>query len=433
MRVRMSPGSTSTAETPCSRSSDASVRVSSSSAALVAPYGPQPGYAAVAASLVMFTIRPRRSIEQRHRQLGQHHRRSHVDREQPAEAWHVEREQRSDAAELRRVVDEHVQAAQLPRGVDQRCRAQPASVMSPATGHDRRPSRGRDELVRPPRRAPRDPARRSPGDSLACASTRAITRPSPRLAPVTIADSIRFSHQRPSVPSAVVRSFADHQHRTSSALEVKRKVGHTGAMSDALTIGEVAARSGVATSALRFYEEQGLIAAERNDSGHRRYPRAVLRRVAFIVFAQKVGLSLEEIRGELAKLPRNRAPDRADWARLSSGWTQAHRRSDRRARAHQDRPHRVHRVRLPVARPLRARESRRSRGAPRRGAALLDRAVKAGGDGLKPSAVRGSRVRGFALGHLDWPPWQFATLAITRGQEDKSKNILVVFGPPDLL
>ncbi len=92
-------------------------------------------------------------------------------------------------------------------------------------------------------------------------------------------------------------------------------------MSDVLTIGEVAARSGVATSALRYYEDQGLIAAERNDSGHRRYPRTVLRRVAFVVFAQKVGLSLEEIRGQLAKLPRNRAPDRADWARLSSGWT----------------------------------------------------------------------------------------------------------------
>ena len=92
-------------------------------------------------------------------------------------------------------------------------------------------------------------------------------------------------------------------------------------VSDVLTIGEVAARSGVATSALRFYEEQGLISSERNDSGHRRYPRTVLRRVAFVVFAQKVGLSLEEIRVELAKLPRNRAPDRADWARLSSGWT----------------------------------------------------------------------------------------------------------------
>ena len=100
--------------------------------------------------------------------------------------------------------------------------------------------------------------------------------------------------------------------------EKKRRLGRVG---DVLTIGEVAARSGVATSALRFYEEQGLIAAERNDSGHRRYPRTVLRRVAFIVFAQKVGLSLDEIGAELAKLPRNRAPERADWARLSGSWT----------------------------------------------------------------------------------------------------------------
>ena len=111
------------------------------------------------------------------------------------------------------------------------------------------------------------------------------------------------------------------QCRTSSALEVKRKLAQTEDVSDVLTIGEVAARSGVATSALRFYEEQGLIASERNDSGHRRYPRSVLRRVAFVVFAQKVGLSLEEIRAELTRLPRNRAPDRADWAKLSGSWT----------------------------------------------------------------------------------------------------------------
>jgi MerR family transcriptional regulator, redox-sensitive transcriptional activator SoxR len=92
-------------------------------------------------------------------------------------------------------------------------------------------------------------------------------------------------------------------------------------MGDVLTVGELANRSGVATSALRFYEDQGLIASERTDSGHRRYPRAVIRRVAFIVFAQKIGLSLDEIRRELAKLPRNRAPDRADWAKLSASWT----------------------------------------------------------------------------------------------------------------
>ena len=92
-------------------------------------------------------------------------------------------------------------------------------------------------------------------------------------------------------------------------------------MAEALTIGEVAARSGVAASALRFYEDQGLIASQRTDAGHRRYPRAVLRRVAFIVFAQKIGLSLDEIRAELTRLPRNRAPERADWAKLSAGWT----------------------------------------------------------------------------------------------------------------
>jgi MerR family redox-sensitive transcriptional activator SoxR len=92
-------------------------------------------------------------------------------------------------------------------------------------------------------------------------------------------------------------------------------------MGEVLTIGEVAERSGVATSALRFYEEQGLIASERTDAGHRRYPRAIIRRVAFIVFAQKIGLTLEEIRVELTRLPRNRAPDRADWGKLSAGWT----------------------------------------------------------------------------------------------------------------
>ena len=92
-------------------------------------------------------------------------------------------------------------------------------------------------------------------------------------------------------------------------------------MDDVLTIGEVAKRSGVARSALRFYEERGLIRSVRNRSGHRRYPRGVLRRVAFIVFAQRIGLSLEEVARELAKLPTNRVPERADWAKLSAGWT----------------------------------------------------------------------------------------------------------------
>ena len=91
--------------------------------------------------------------------------------------------------------------------------------------------------------------------------------------------------------------------------------------SELLTIGEVARRSGVAASALRFYEERGLIASERAGSGHRRYPRSVLRRVAFIVFAQRIGLTLDEIGTELAKLPPDRAPTRRDWSRLSSGWS----------------------------------------------------------------------------------------------------------------
>jgi MerR family redox-sensitive transcriptional activator SoxR len=88
-----------------------------------------------------------------------------------------------------------------------------------------------------------------------------------------------------------------------------------------MTIGEVARRSGVAASALRFYEEKGLISSERAGSGHRRFPRPVLRRIAFIVFAQRIGLSLEEIGEALAKLPPDRAPNRRDWSRLSSRWT----------------------------------------------------------------------------------------------------------------
>jgi MerR family redox-sensitive transcriptional activator SoxR len=91
-------------------------------------------------------------------------------------------------------------------------------------------------------------------------------------------------------------------------------------VAELLTISETARRSGVAASALRFYEERGLISAEREGSGHRRYPRPALRRIAFIVFAQRVGLSLEEIAAELAKLPPHGVPKRRDWARLSSTW-----------------------------------------------------------------------------------------------------------------
>ena len=92
-------------------------------------------------------------------------------------------------------------------------------------------------------------------------------------------------------------------------------------MPELITIGEVARRSGVAASALRYYEDRGLIESERAGSGHRRYPRAVLRRIAFIVFAQRVGLSLDEIDTELGKLPSEVVPTGRDWSRLSREWT----------------------------------------------------------------------------------------------------------------
>jgi MerR family redox-sensitive transcriptional activator SoxR len=87
-----------------------------------------------------------------------------------------------------------------------------------------------------------------------------------------------------------------------------------------LTIGQVAERSGVPHTALRFYEEAGLITAERTAGNQRRYARAVLRRLAFIRTAQRVGLSLEQIKDALAELPGGRPPTKTDWARLSRSW-----------------------------------------------------------------------------------------------------------------
>lgn len=87
-----------------------------------------------------------------------------------------------------------------------------------------------------------------------------------------------------------------------------------------LTIGELASRSGAAPSALRFYESKGLITSVRTTGGHRTYERAALRRVAFIRAAQRVGLSLNEIRAALETLPSKRTPTAGDWARLSARW-----------------------------------------------------------------------------------------------------------------
>ncbi|MDB4917329.1 MAG: redox-sensitive transcriptional activator SoxR [Gemmatimonadetes bacterium] len=115
--------------------------------------------------------------------------------------------------------------------------------------------------------------------------------------------------------------------KTSTTLEVKGGPVYVLCMRDhhgrypALTVGQLAQRTGVATSALRFYENRGLIQSERTESGHRRYPRGVTRLVAFIVFAQRAGLTLEEIRVELEKLPAGRPPRGEEWARLSAVWT----------------------------------------------------------------------------------------------------------------
>jgi len=91
-------------------------------------------------------------------------------------------------------------------------------------------------------------------------------------------------------------------------------------MTDLLTVGEVSRRSGTAASALRFYEREGLIAATRTSGGQRRYERGVLRRLAFIRAARNVGLSLEEVRESLGRLPASRTPTKADWTAISRGW-----------------------------------------------------------------------------------------------------------------
>lgn len=87
-----------------------------------------------------------------------------------------------------------------------------------------------------------------------------------------------------------------------------------------LSVGDVARRSGIAVSALHYYESRGLIRAERSGGNQRRYRRDVLRRIAFIRAAQQVGISLEEIAAALALLPEQRTPTKSDWSRLSRRW-----------------------------------------------------------------------------------------------------------------
>ena len=91
-------------------------------------------------------------------------------------------------------------------------------------------------------------------------------------------------------------------------------------MEDRLSIGDVAHRTGVSVTALRFYESKGLISPDRASSGHRRYPRETIRRVSFILAAQRVGLSLRDIRLALSSLQAGRAPTVEDWSELSASW-----------------------------------------------------------------------------------------------------------------
>lgn len=94
----------------------------------------------------------------------------------------------------------------------------------------------------------------------------------------------------------------------------------TGGAHRALTVGDLSARSGVAVSALHFYERKGLIASERTAGNQRRYRRDTLRRVAFIRVSQRVGIPLAEIKAALESLPEGRTPTKRDWARLSAIW-----------------------------------------------------------------------------------------------------------------
>ena len=120
-----------------------------------------------------------------------------------------------------------------------------------------------------------------------------------------------------------------------------------------LTVGQLAARSGAAVSALHFYESKGLISSRRTTGNQRRYCRDALRRVAFVRAAQRVGIPLATIRDALAELPEERTPTREDWARLSEAWRSELDERIKQLEPPPRPPHRLHRLRLPLPRHLR--------------------------------------------------------------------------------
>lgn len=87
-----------------------------------------------------------------------------------------------------------------------------------------------------------------------------------------------------------------------------------------LSIGDVARRTGLAVSAIRYYEEMGLVRPDRNAGGQRRFARSDIRRLSFVMITQKLGFSIAEIRDQLTALPENRTPTKADWTRMSRGF-----------------------------------------------------------------------------------------------------------------
>ena len=143
--------------------------------------------------------------------------------------------------------------------------------------------------------------------------------------------------------------------KTSTMVEVKDESRRT------FSVGEVAARSGVATSALRFYEANGLIVSERTEAGHRRYAADVMRRVGFIKVAQRVGLSLGEIKAALDSLPSSRTPNRRELGEARRIVAADPRRAHRAARIDEGEARRVHRLRLSQPRHLRVVQPRRRR------------------------------------------------------------------------
>ena len=153
----------------------------------------------------------------------------------------------------------------------------------------------------------------------ACAANHCATTPPKRpsrVLPMMIANRSGFCNTN----TLLQKSTAGAMRAVKVNLKSRPAQGYHGRMEPELTIGALSNRTGVATSALRFYEAQGLIHATRSAGGQRRYPRSTLRRVSFIRVAQHVGLSLEEIRSALASLPENRTPDAKDWHRLSMSW-----------------------------------------------------------------------------------------------------------------